>query len=172
MKPLIFVTVALGRTTSRSFAPAVPAAITAVMLVDETTVKLVTETPPNFTLLAPSKFVPEMVIAVPPSVVPNVGDTNVSVGTDMSMFVNAASLVSEPLGVVTTTSLSPTVPAGAIAIIEVAEATTKLVAETPPTVTLVAPVKLVPLNVRAVPPVMGPLPGATDESVGAVEGLA
>lgn len=146
--------------------------MTAVMLVDETTVKLVTATPPNFTLLAPSKFVPVMVIAVPPSVVPNVGDTKVSVGTDMSMFVNAANLVSEPLGVVTTTSLSPTVPAGAIAIIEVAEATTKLVAGTPPTVTLVAPVKLVPLNVRAVPPVMGPLPGATDESVGAVEGLA
>ena len=146
--------------------------MTAVMVVDETTVKLATATPPNFTLLAPSKFVPEMVMAVPPSVVPNVGETKVSVGTDMSMFVNAASLVSEPLGVVTTTSLSPTVPAGAIATIEVAEATTKLVAGTPPTVTLVAPVKLVPLNVRAVPPVMGPLPGATDESVGAVEGLA
>jgi len=166
------VTVALGRTTTRSLAPAVPAAMTAVMLVDETTVKLVTATPPNFTLLAPSKFVPVMVIAVPPSVVPNVGETNVSVGTDMSMFVNAASLVSEPLGLVTTTSLSPAVPAGAIAIIEVAEATTKLVAGTPPTVTLVAPVKLVPLNVRAVPPVIGPLPGATDVSVGAVEGSA
>ena len=169
MKPLIFVTVALGRTTSRSFAPAVPAAITAVMLVDETTVKLVTATPPNFTLLAPSKFVPVMVIAVPPSVVPNVGETKASVGTDMSMFVNAASMVAEPLGVVTTTSLSPAVPAGAVAKIDVAETTTKLVAGTPPTVTLVAPVRFVPAKVSAVPPVIGPLPGATDVSVGAVD---
>lgn len=166
------VTVALGRITTRSLAPTVPAAITALMVVDETTVKLATATPLNLTLLAPSKFVPVMVMAVPPRVVPSVGATPNMVGTDMSMFSNTASLVTEPFGVVTVTSLSPAVPAGVVAIIEVAEATTKLGDATAPTVTLVAPVKFVPVKVSAVPPVMGPLPGATPESVGTIDGFA
>ena len=77
---------------------------------------------------------------------------------------NALALVTTPPAVVTTTSLAPTVPAGVFAVIEVAVATT-LVAATPPTVT-VAPVKLVPAMVIAVPAVSGPDVGDTLAIVG------
>ncbi len=52
--------------TATLFAPAVPAAVTAVMLVAETTTTLVAATPPTVTLLAPVRFVPVIVIVVPP----------------------------------------------------------------------------------------------------------
>ncbi len=60
--------------------PAVPAGVTAVMLVAETTTKLVAATPPTDTLLAPVRNVPVIVIAVPPRVEPLVGLTDVIVG--------------------------------------------------------------------------------------------
>ena len=50
--------------------------------------------------------------------------------------------------------------------IEVVLTTTRLVAATPPTVTLVAPVKSLPVIVIAVPPAVGPTFGATTEIVG------
>lgn len=50
--------------------------------------------------------------------------------------------------------------------IVVAFTTTKLVAAVPPMVTLVAPVKLVPVMVTDVPPVVGPLVGETAVTVG------
>ena len=50
----------------------------------------------------------------------------------------------------------PAVPAGVVAVMEVALTTTTLVAVAPPKVTLVAPVKLVPVMVTAVPPARGP----------------
>ena len=46
------------------------------------------------------------------------------------------------------------------------ETTTTLVADTPPTVTLVAPVKLVPVIVIAVPPAVEPEVGVTEEMAG------
>ena len=66
---------------------------------------------------------------------------------------------------VTATLLAPAVPAGVFALIEVAVATT-LVAATPLTVTLVAPLKLVPLMVNAVPPKVVPEAGDTSAMVG------
>ena len=66
--------------TATLFAPAVPAGVTAVMLVAETTTTLVAATPPTVTLLAPVRFVPVIVIAVPPRVEPLVGVTAVIVG--------------------------------------------------------------------------------------------
>ena len=74
-------------------------------------------------------------------------------------------MVTVPPAVVTKISFAPAVPAGVFAVIEVAVATT-LVAATPPTVTLVAPVKLVPVIVNAVAPVSGPAIGATVAMVG------
>ena len=62
---------------------------------------------------------------------------------------------------------APAAPAGVTAVIEVASTTTTLVAATPPTVTLLASVKFVPVIVMAVPPVMSPTFGLTDEIVGA-----
>ena len=66
--------------TATLFAPAVPAGVTAVTLVAETTTTLVAATPPTVTLLAPVRFVPVIVIDVPPRVEPLVGVTAVIVG--------------------------------------------------------------------------------------------
>ena len=69
--------------TATLFAPAVPAGVTAVMVVVEVTLSDVASTPPTVTLvaLAPAtKFVPVIVIDVPPRVEPLVGLTDVIVG--------------------------------------------------------------------------------------------
>ena len=66
--------------TATLFAPAVPAGVSAVTLVAETTTTLVAATPPTVTLLAPVRFVPVIVIDVPPRVEPLVGLTDVIVG--------------------------------------------------------------------------------------------
>ena len=67
-------------------------------------------------------------------------------------YVNASAALAVPLGVVTATLCAPTVPAGVTAVTLVDETTTTLVAATPPTVTLVAQVKLVPVIVIGAPP--------------------
>ena len=71
-----------------------------------------------------------------------------------------------PPVVVTLTSTVP-VPAGEVAVIEVAELTVKPVAGVAPNVTAVAPVKLVPVIVTEVPPVDGPDVGEIKVTVGA-----
>ncbi len=79
---------------------------------------------------------------------------------------NALALVAVPPAVVTVTVFAPAVPAGVFAVIDVTVETTTLVAAMPLTVTLVAPVKLVPEIVIDVPPLVGPEFGLTDEMVG------
>jgi len=79
---------------------------------------------------------------------------------------SAAEVAEVPPVVVTLMSTTP-VPAGDVAVIDVAELTVKPVAETAPNVTAVAPVKLVPVIVTVVPPVAGPCMGAIDVTVGA-----
>ena len=64
--------------------------------------------------------------------------------------------VTDPLGMTTTTSLAPSVPAGEVAMTRVAETYTNPVAVTPPKVTPVALVKFVPSIVTVVPPVVAP----------------
>ena len=140
------------------------AGVTAVILVgDQTT--LVAATPPTVTLVGLVRFVPIIVMGVPPAVDPNNGDTEVIVGTG-AIYVNAFGTVAVPAGVVTATLLEPKVPAGVTAVIFIDETTTKFVTFTPPTVTLVAPVRLVPTIVIAVPPAVGPDIGVIDVIVG------
>jgi len=153
-----------GVVTATLFAPTVPAGVTAVTLVEETTTTLVAATPPTVTLVAPVKAVPVIVIAVPPAVEPVAGETEEIVGG--AKYVNAFVAVAVPFGVVTATLFAPTVPAGVTAVMLVDETTTTLVAATPPTVTLVAPVKLVPVIVIAVPPAVEPEVGVTEEMAG------
>jgi hypothetical protein len=62
------------------FAPAVPAGVTAVTVVAFTTETLVAAVPPIVTLDVPVKFVPVIVIAVPPAVEPEFGATDEIVG--------------------------------------------------------------------------------------------
>ena len=76
-------------------------------------------------------------------------------------------MVAVPPAVVTATLLAPAVPVGVLAVMEVALTITTLVAAMPPTVTLVAPVKLAPVIVNAVPAASGPETGLTVVMVGA-----
>ena len=80
MNAFVNVAVPPAVVTATLFAPAAPAGVTAVMLVAETTTTLVAATPPTVTLVAPVRFVPVIVIEVPPVLEPEVGDTDVTVG--------------------------------------------------------------------------------------------
>jgi len=162
---LTLVAVPPGVITEISFAPTVPAGVVAVIDVALTTATFVAARPSTVTLVAPVKLVPIRVMAVPPKVVPEFGLTEVIIGAGTT-YVNALALVAVPPAVVTATLFAPVVPAGVIAVIDVALTTTTLVAALPPMVTLVAPVKLVPVIVISVPPKVEPLDGLTLEIVG------
>ena len=82
-------------------------------------------------------------------------------------YENAPADVAVPPTVVTATALAPAACAGAVAVIDVALFTVKVVAVVPPKETAVAPVRFVPVIVTLVPPAMGPLDGLTDAIVGA-----
>ena len=69
-----------GVVTESDFAPAVPAGVVAVIVVALTTVTAVAEAVPTLTEVAPVRFVPVMVIEVPPAVPPWFGLTDVIVG--------------------------------------------------------------------------------------------
>ena len=84
---------------------------------------------------------------------------------------NALGKLTVPPAVVTATLCAPAVPAGVTAVIDVALTTTTLVAATPPTVTLLAPVKFVPVIVKAVPPNVEPDVGEMLAMVGADEAI-
>ena len=146
------------------FAPAVPAGVTAVMVVGEVRFSAVAATPPTVTLATTARFAPVIVINVPPRVEPLVGVTAVIVGG--TTYVNAFVNVAVPPAVVIATLFAPAAAAGVTAVTLVAEFTTTLVAATPPTVTLVAPVRFAPVRVIAVPPIVEPLVGLTDVIVG------
>ena len=72
-----------------------------------------------------------------------------------------------PPDVVTKTLAVPTVPAGVVQVIEVAETTLIEAQAAPPMVTALAPVRLVPVRVTAVPPAVLPLVGLMAVTVGA-----
>ena len=117
------------------------------------------------TAVADEKFVPWIVTVVPPDEGPAVGDTDVTVGVAMKVNWSAAEVALVPPTVITLMSTVP-VPAGAVAVIEVALFTVKPVAAAPPNVTAVALEKPVPEIVTTVPPPDGPLVGETDMTVG------
>jgi hypothetical protein len=68
---------------------------------------------------------------------------------------------------VTTTFLAPTVPAGVVQVIDVAETTVTDVQALPPTVTVAPAAKFVPVIVIAVPPAVDPVDGEMPVTVGA-----
>lgn len=73
-----------------------------------------------------------------------------------------------PLGVVTTTLALPALPLPVLHVMLVLLTTVKLATGVPPKVTLLAPMKFVPVIVTLVPPELGPLEGETPVTVGAV----
>ena len=81
MNASVFVAVPPAVVTEILFAPTLdPTGVTAVIAVALTTVKLAASTEFTFTLDAPRKLVPVMVIVVPPDCGPEVGLTEAMVG--------------------------------------------------------------------------------------------
>ena len=74
-----------GVVTATATAPAACAGVTAVNVVALTWVNEAAATPSKVTALTLVRFVPVIVTAVPPAVVPFVGDTVPSVGAGCSM---------------------------------------------------------------------------------------
>ena len=69
-----------GVVTNTLEAPVLPAGVVAVILVVLFTIRLVAATPPMVTPVAPVKFVPVIVMVVPPAGEPLVGEILVTVG--------------------------------------------------------------------------------------------
>ena len=145
----------------------VPAGAITVMLVSLFTLKLVAAVEPNMTLVAPVKPLPVMVTLVPPVTGPFVGLMLLMLGAVVYVNSSFAFTVEVPLAVVTVISTVP-VPAGAITVMLVSLFTLKLVAAVEPNLTLVVPVKPVPVMVTLVPPARGPLVGLMLLMLGAV----
>jgi hypothetical protein len=99
--------------------------------------------------------VPLIVTVTPPDVVPLVGESVVAVGSDEKVKL----VVIVPPGVTTAMVTLPGARGGVTAVIWVAELTTKEVALTPPNVTAVVPMKLVPVIITDVPPAVVPETG-------------
>ena len=136
--------------------PDAPVPTTAVMLVDELTVNEIAATPPKLTAVAPIKLVPVIVTDNPATPLVGVNDVIVGAGINVNPADDAV-----PSGVVTLTL--PDAPTPTTAVILVDELIVKVVA-TPPKLTAVAPIKLVPVIVINVP--VPPLAGVNDVIVG------
>ena len=108
------------------------------------TVNEVALTPPKRTIVAPVKFVPVIVTVAP--VAAEVGVNEVIVGAGMKV-----NPVFEPVPTEVVTEMLPDAPFPTLAVIWVALFIVKEVAFTPPNLTLVAPVKLVPVITTLTP---------------------
>ena len=71
--------------TTTSLAPADPAGVVQVIDVAETTTTLVQALPPTLTVAPAAKFVPVIVIDVPPAVLPDDGEIEVIVGVEIGV---------------------------------------------------------------------------------------
>ena len=146
-------------------APAVPAGVTAVILVALIADTFAAAVPPMVTVAPAANPVPVIEIAVPPAVGPVAGATLVTTGG--ATYTNAAASVAFcPSGFVTVTAAGPADPAGAVAAIVVLFTTFTDVASAPPTRTLALATKFDPVIVSDVPPDAGPEPGVTPLTVG------
>ena len=137
--------------------PDAPVPTIAVMLVAEFTVNDEATTPPKLTAVAPLKLVPVIVIDAPVPPLAGVNEVIVGIGINVNPLLDAV-----PPGVVTLTL--PDAPVPTTAVILVAELTVNEEAATPPKLTTVAPLKLVPVINTDVP--APPLDGVNDVIVG------
>ena len=136
--------------------PELPVFTMADMPLAESTVKVNAVVPPKLTVEADVKLLPMMVIFVP--FTPVLGVKPVIEGP---IWINPVK-EADPKGVVTVKL--PVAPLPTTATIVVGEATWKEAALVPPNKILVAPVKLVPVKVTAVP--IGPPVGVNEVMVG------
>ena len=150
--------------------PAEPAGVVHVIDVAETTLTLVHAEPPTVTVEPLPKFVPVIVIDVPPAVEPAVGDTAVTVGAGVTKVNNVFATLVRPAEVTRTLAV-PAVPVGVVHVIDVAETTLTPVHAAPPTVTVAPAAKPVPVIVIDAPPAVEPEAGDTAVTVGGLPGL-
>jgi hypothetical protein len=160
VKAFSAVAVPPGVVTTTLFAPTVPPGAIVVMLDEETTTKFAVATPPTFTVVAPVKLVPVIVIDVPPFTPPDIGETDEIVGG--ATYVNAFVAVAVPFVVITETFFAPTVPTGVTAVTIVGETICIFVAGTLSTLTLKASDRSVPTIVIKLPPRVEPVLGVID----------
>jgi len=157
--------VAVGVVTVTSTAPAACAGALTVIWVPAalTVIVDVTGLTPKLTVVAPVNPAPLMLTVVPPRWLPEFGDTLVTTGPNVKTAVVVTLLV--PPGPVTVKLTADfAVPAGAVAVSDVLEFTVKLEAGWLPKLTVVAPVKPLPVRVTVVPAV--PTFGETAEMTG------
>ena len=130
MNPLLRLPLCPLTVTVTVTAPAVPAGVAAVMVVPFTTTTLVAAVPPNVTVAPAAKFVPVIVTAVPPVVVPLFGLTLLTVGAGPDTAANVTICMTQGpeevkvavallLPVVVTTLSSAKSPSGEVMIREV-----------------------------------------------------
>jgi len=148
--------------------PAVPRGAVALIEVADTKVTVDAAVAPNFTVVAPeTKPVPVRVTTVPAARGPLDGLRAVTVGAARYVYWFAVALADVPADVVTVTLTIPAVPAGAVALIDVAETNVTAVPALAPNLTVVVPLtKPVPVRVTTVPPARGPFAGLSAVTVG------
>ena len=150
--------------TVTSTTPALPAGEVAVT---EVAVLAVIEpaVAPNVTEVAEVRLVPVMTTLVPPAVGPLLGVTEVTVGAPMKVNLSPAEVAEVPPVVVTVTSTTPALPAGEVAVTDVAVLAVIKPAVVP-NLTEVAEDRFVPVTTTLVPPTVGPLVGEMEMTVG------
>ena len=155
--------------TTTLTAPAVWGGVMAVIEVPLITVTAVAEVPPNFTDAPARKPVPVMVTAAPPLVVPELGVIAVTVGAGFE-----AEYVKPPVNVLlcasvltTMTFTAPATWAGVVAVIDVLLTRVTPVAGMPPRLTVAPVPKPVPVIVTVVPPLVVPVLGVMEATLGA-----
>jgi hypothetical protein len=135
------------------------------MLVLLTTTTFVAAELPNVTVAPDAKFVPVIVTAVPPAVVPVFGLTLLTVGATTYVYPFVRLPLCDPR-LVTVTVTAPALPAGVVAVMLVLLTTTTFVAAELPNVTAAPEAKFVPVIVTDVPPDVVPVFGPTLVTVG------
>src|SRR5665213_53912 len=141
----------------------------AVTVVSLTKVKAMAE-PPIFTEVTPVKEPPLIVTSCEVPAVTLAGVRLPTKGAAVKVKRSGAPVGDVPLGVTTVTSTAVTGLTGKVGLMQVIDVeltTTTLVAGIAPKKTAVAPVKLVPVTVTAVPPTRGPVVGLRPVTVGA-----
>jgi hypothetical protein len=162
--PQVFTVPPLPLVILTHVTPSVPDGVTAVIDVDDIQVTPVAGLLPMVTAseLPETKFVPVIVTAVPPAVVPGLGVMLVNVGGVTYIY----EVVAVPPGVVTVTVTVPAEPAGAVIFIVVAVFALMVAGLPVPKVTEVAPERFVPVMLTNVPAVNGPDDGEMRVTVG------
>jgi hypothetical protein len=151
-------------TTTSTVEPSVPAGTTHVSDVADTTFTDVHDWPPTVTVAPATKPVPVTVTVFPPAGTPSAGLTAVTVGVGFT-YVNVPK-AGPPFGLVITTCLVPTEPAGVSHVNSVPPPfTVTFVHGCPSMVTVALGSMFVPVIVSVVPPDVGPVPDPVDAAV-------